>query len=107
MNQIAKEEHRRDMFSLIRKYEESNISAREFYRQYNLPEHIFYYWRRKYKEAHSPKDQGFIPVGIGPPVFPPVNELRGSVQIQYPTGVLVTLDNSVSIARIKALIKAI
>ncbi len=107
MNQIAKEEHRRDMFSLIRKYEESNMSARAFYRQHSLPEHIFYYWRRKYKEVHSPTEQGFLPVEIGPPVLSPLNELRGSVQIQYPNGVQVTLDKSVSISRIKALIKAI
>ena len=107
MNQIAKEEHRRDMFSLIRKYEKSNISAREFYRQYNLPEHIFYYWRRKYKEAHGPSEQGFLPVEMGPPVLPLVDEPRGDVQIRYPNGVLVTLDKSVSISRIKALIKAL
>jgi len=107
MNQTAKEEHRQDMFSLIKKFEESNTSAREFYRQHNLPAHIFYYWRRKYREAHSPTKQGFLPVEIGPPVLPPVNELRGSVHIQYPNGVLVTLDKSVSISRIKALIKAI
>jgi len=95
------------MFSLIKKHEESNISARAFYRQHNLPEHIFYYWRRKYKEAHGLSEKGFLPVEIGPPVLPPVNELRGGVQIHYPNGVQITLDNSVSIARIRALIKAI
>ena len=48
MDQAAKAEHRRDMFSLIMKYEKSNMSARAFYRQHNVPEHIFYYWRKKY-----------------------------------------------------------
>ena len=107
MDQAAKEEHRRDMFSLIKKQEESNISARAFYRQHNVPEHIFYYWRRKYKEAHGPSGQGFLPVEIGPPVLPPSNDTRGDIQIHYPNGVQITLDKSVSISRIKALIKAI
>jgi hypothetical protein len=107
MAQTGKEERRRDMFSLIMKYEKSNISAREFYRQHNLPGHIFYFWRRKYKEVHTPTEQGFLPVEIGPPVLPLVDEPRGIVQIQYPNGVLVTLNKSVSISRIKALIKAI
>lgn len=107
MHQTSKEKHQRDMFSLIMKYDESNISAREFNRQHNLPEHIFYYWRRKYREAHDPTEKGFLPIEVGPPVLPPVNELRGSVQIQYPNGVQVTLDKSVSISRIKALIQAI
>ena len=107
MDQSGKEEHRRDMFSLIKKQEESNISARAFYRQHNVPEHIFYYWRRKYKEAHGPAEKGFLPVEIGPPVLPPANDTRGDIQIHYPNGVHITLDKSVSISRIKALIKAI
>ena len=107
MDQAAKEEHRRAMFSLIMKYEKSNMSARVFYRQHNLPEHIFYYWRRKYKEAHGPAEKGFLPVEIGPPVLPPANDSRGDIQIHYPNGVQITLDKSVSISRIKALIKTI
>lgn len=107
MDQTGKEEHRRDMFSLIMKYEKSNMSARAFYRQHNVPEHIFYYWRRKYREVNSPQEQGFVPLEIGPPVLPPANDTRGDIQIHYPNGVSVTLDKSVSISRIKALIKAI
>ena len=107
MDQAAKEEHRRDMFSLIMKYEKSNMSARAFYRQHNLPEHIFYYWRRKYKAAHDSSEKGFLPVEIGPPVLPSAHDTRGDIQIHYPNGVQITLDKSVSISRIKALIKAI
>ncbi len=107
MDQSGKEEHRRDMFSLIMKYEKSNISARAFYRQHNLPEHIFYYWLRKYKAAYDSGEKGFLPVEIGPPVLPLVDESRGDIQIRYPNGVQITLDKSVSISRIKALIKAI
>ncbi len=95
------------MFSLIMKYEEINISARDFCQQYNLPEHIFYYWLRKYKKAQGPVEQGFIPVEIGSPVVPPVRDADGDIQIHFPNGVLITLDKSVSISRIKALIKTI
>jgi hypothetical protein len=107
MDQTGKEEHRRDMFSLIMRFEKGNMSARAFYRHHNLPEHIFYYWRKKYKEARGPSEQGFLPVEIDPPVLPLVDEPRGDVQIRYPNGVQITLDKSVSISRIKALIKAI
>lgn len=107
MTQSEKEERQRAMFSLIRKHLESNISAHEFYHQHNLPEHIFYYWRRKYIKAHHPAEKGFLPLEVSPPVLPPANEPIGSVHIQYPNGVQITLDKSVSISRIKALIKAI
>ena len=107
MNKAEQEERMREMFSLIRKFEESNISARAFYRQHNLPEHIFYYWRRKYKEVHQPSEKGFLPVEIISPVSSQANDSRGDIHIHYPNGVLVTLDRSVSISRIKALIKTI
>jgi transposase-like protein len=107
MNKTEQEEHRREMFSLIRDYQDSNMSARAFYRQHNVPEHIFYYWRRKYKEAHGSTEKGFLSVEIGPPVLPPVSEPSDHVQIEYPNGVRITLDKSVSISRLKALIKAI
>ncbi len=41
MTKAEQEERMREMFALIREYEESNISARAFYNQHNLPEHIF------------------------------------------------------------------
>lgn len=107
MTKSEKEERQRAMFSLIRKHQKSNISARDFYRQHNVPEHIFYYWRRKYIEANYPVEKGFLPLEVSPPVLPPANESGGSVHIQYPNGVQITLDKSVSISRIKALIKAI
>jgi hypothetical protein len=107
MTQSEKEERQRDMFSLIRKYEESNISARAFYLQHKVPEHIFYYWRRKYIEVHRPVEKSFLPLEVSLPLLPPVKEPIGSIQIQYPNGVQITLDKSVSISRIKALIKAI
>lgn len=107
MNKTEQEERQGEMFSLIRKYQDSNMSARAFYRQHNVPEHIFYYWRRKYKEQHGPVEKGFIPVEVRSPVLSPENEPGDGVHILYPNGVSVTLDKSVSISRLKALITVI
>ncbi|MDC7239335.1 MAG: hypothetical protein PQJ50_03140 [Spirochaetales bacterium] len=107
MNKSEQADHRQEMFSIIRKYLGSNMGARDFYRQHNLTEHRFYYWRRKYMDAHHSSDKGFVPVEVHKPIQPSVNEARGDIQIHYPNGVQVTLDRSVSITRIKALIKAI
>lgn len=103
---MKKQEHenwRREMFSLIKKWQESGISQKEFCIRHDLSEHAFYYWLRKYKLAHHTSNNGFLPVEISSPV----NDTRVDIQIYYPNGVLVTLDKSVSISRIKALIKAI
>jgi len=37
-------------------------------------ENIFYFWRRKYKEARGPGEKGFLPVEIGPPVSLQLNK---------------------------------
>jgi transposase-like protein len=107
MNKAQQANLRQEMFSIIRKYLGSNMSARAFYRQHNLTEHRFYYWRRKYMDTHHSFAEGFVPVEVQAPAPAPVNEARGDIQIHYPNGVQVTLDRSVSISWIKALIKAI
>jgi hypothetical protein len=95
------------MFSLIEKWHESGISQKEFCSRHDLSKHAFYYWLRKYKQFNQPSEKGFIPLEVGSPIIQPVNDTRGDICIRYPNGVLVTLDRTVSISRIKALIKAI
>ncbi len=89
MTKTEKEAPRRDMFSHIRKYQDSHTSARDFYRQHNLTEHIFYYWLRKYKEGQSPVEHGFLPVEASSPILSPKNDSREGVHIHYPNGVSV------------------
>jgi hypothetical protein len=97
---------RQEMFSLMKKYEESNLSAREFYPQHNMSDHKFYYWLRRYKEVQHSPDHGFIPVEVNSSV-PAAADVSGDIHIQYPNGVVVTLNKSVSISRLRALIKTV
>ncbi len=107
MKKQERENWRKEMFTLIKKWHESGISQKEFCSQHDLSMHAFYYWLRKYKQINQSSNNGFLPVEIGPQVLPPVNDTKEGIHIRYPNGVLVTLDKSVSISRIKALIKAI
>ena len=108
MNKAEKSEHRRKMFSLIKRYLESDMSGRDFYRQHNLSEHLFYYWRRQYLDSQpSSANNKFVAVEVKSPEQPSVNDIKGVIQIQYPNGVQVTVEESVSISRLRALIKAI
>lgn len=95
---------RQEMFSLMKKYEESNLPAREFYQQHNLSDHKFYYWLRRYNKVNSAPKQGFIPVEVNSSM-PVASDVSSDIQIQYPNGVVVTLDKTVSISRLRALIK--
>ncbi|HUT83038.1 MAG TPA: hypothetical protein VMX95_00185 [Thermodesulfobacteriota bacterium] len=103
MKKQERENWQLEMFSLIKKWQISGTSQKDFCSQHDLSMHAFYYWLRKYKQANPSSENGFLPVEIGPSG----NDIRGEIQIHYPNGVLVTLDKAVSLSRIKALIKAI
>ena len=90
----------------MKRYEASGITAKEFYRQHNVSDHKFYYWLRRYKKAQVVSEQGFIPVEVNN-AAPPAIDLSGDIHIQYPNGVVVTLDKSVNISRLRALIKTV
>ncbi len=103
MKKQERENWKNEMLLLIREWKESGINQKDFCRQHDLTMHSFYYWLRKYKQINTPLENGFLPVEIKPPV----NGTRGDIQIHYPNGVQITLDKSVSISRIRALIKSI
>jgi hypothetical protein len=103
MKKQERENWQKEMFSLIREWKESGIDQRDFCKHHDLSMHAFYYWLRKYKQINTSSENGFIPVELKPPV----NGTKEDIQIHYPNGVLVTLDKSVSISRIRALIKSI
>jgi len=104
MKKSERENWQREMFSLIRKWQNSGINQKDFCREHEITLHAFYYWLRKYKQAHQTTENGFVPVEIGTMVN---NSRKEEIQIHYPNGVLITLDKGVSLSRIKALIKVI
>ena len=54
------------MFPLIEAKWSSGLGAKEFCVAHDLPEHIFYYWQRKYREERQPDGGGFVQVEVGP-----------------------------------------
>ena len=103
MTKSERKNWQEEMFSLIKKWKESGINQADFCKQHDLSLHAFYYWLRKYKQVNTTAENEFLPVEIKPPV----NGNREDIKIHYPNGVLVSLDKSVSISRIRALIKAV
>jgi hypothetical protein len=103
MKKIERENWQKEMFSLIREWKESGTNQQDFCRQHDLSMHAFYYWLRKYKQVNTASENSFLPVEIRPPA----NGARDEIHIHYPNGVMITLDKSVSISRIRSLIKAI
>ena len=91
---------RDEMFQLIKKALESNLTNRKFCRENGLHEHVFYYWLKRYKENQSPV-KGFIPIKVNgqSPSFK-----NDKIEIHYPNGVHLSLPGHFDIIKIKALI---
>lgn len=104
MTKIERENWQQEMFTLIRKWKLSGIKQQEFCDRHDISIYMFYYWLRKYKQVESP-NSGFIPVEIQGSNNR--EREKGEIRIEYPNGVLLTVNDSVKISRIKALINAI
>lgn len=56
-----------EMFPLIRSWEESGQSQKDFCAQQGIKPHIFWYWLRRYREGQQDKEEpvaGFIPIQV-------------------------------------------
>ena len=105
MTKQERENWQKEMFTLIEQREKSGTNQKEFCTQHDLRSHVFYYWLSKYKRTSSTTGSGFVPVEISPDQTK--SKEQGEIHILYPNGVMVTLDESVNISRLRALIKTI
>jgi transposase-like protein len=104
MTKDKRENWNKEMLSLIKKWQKSGISQKEFCIDHDIPLHLFYYWLRKHRQTQSSSGSGFVPVEINP--SEDNRKEMEDIQIHYPNGVHLILSDKVSIPMIKALIKA-
>ncbi len=90
------------MFPLIKVWEKSGLHKKRFCKEYQIPEHLFYYWYRKYLQNNESTIEGFVPVKLNN------NEsITGSFEVSYPNGVRVSLPTGTNFSDIKSLIELI
>ena len=104
MKKVEGENWKTEMFLLIKKWQKSGISQKDFCIHHDIPLHLFYYWLRKHRQALSSSGSGFVAVEISP--SEDNRKVKEDIQIYYPNGVHLILSDNVSIPRIKALVKA-
>jgi len=104
MTKVERENCKTEMFLLIKKWQKSGISQKDFCIHHDIPLHIFYYWLRKQRQTPSSTGSVFVPVEISP--SEDNRKENEDIQIYYPNGVHLILSDKVSIPRIKALVKA-
>jgi hypothetical protein len=90
------QEQKQKMFKLIEACHKSGLSNKEWCRQNNIAEHIFYYWQANYKKENS-QAESFLPISTK-------QKTSTGIKIVYPNGVHIELSENTSPSIIATLI---
>jgi hypothetical protein len=96
-------EQREAMLSLIEQWQQSGLSQKAFYKQHNIPVHVFYYWLKCYKNQQAGLIQCVTPnsfVQLQPSQAP----LAGNIELQLTNGNRIIFHQPVGVDYLKALI---
>jgi hypothetical protein len=100
MNKAEKDQHYKEMISIIREWESSGTTQVQYFTDHGLKPSLFYYWLKRYRESSSPG--GFVPVQV----------VRGKntgktseaiIMIRYPNGTSIHLPYSTPLSTIRTL----
>ncbi len=92
------------MYSLIRKWEASNLTQQEFYHKHGIAKSTFSYWRNKYikEKTNSSSKENFIAVEIEKTGN--ANKNSEVLELVYPNGVRLVCSEGMELSRLKPLI---
>jgi len=99
----ASKEDRKAMLELIEQWHKSGKRQKDFYQEYNIPAHVFYYWHKCYR-----KQKGALPKPTPANRFvelkPSPVLTAGNVEVQFTSGHRIIFHQAVSADYLKALI---
>ena len=90
------------MQALIEKFDQSNVSKKQFCHQEGIPLSVFYYWQKKFKQTGQSSGIGFLPVEVNHKT-----NTQSSIEISFPNGVVMRLEAGCDMEMIRSLITSI
>lgn len=91
-----------DMFKLIEQWQISGKKQNDFFREYNIGIHKFYYWLKKYRSMNTPG--GFAPLKVTKGRYS-VSQIGIDIEIRYSNGTAIHLPATTNLAIIRQLIR--
>ncbi len=90
-----------EMFPLMRSWEQSDLSPKEFCSRHGIKPHIFWYWLRRYREREKAgqSQQNFIPIKVEPK-----ENKRIFAEIIYSDGTRLLLSEAVDLKVLRSLL---
>jgi hypothetical protein len=94
---------REEMFSMIRNWQQSDLTQKAYCEQHKIAYHVFHYWYKCFRDLQLPaKDEGFIPLKIQPSTS--VNTSGPHIELLLGDGKRLLFNQPVSSDFLKALI---
>ena len=84
MKREQREQQQEKMFSLIRKWQDSNQTQKVFCQEHEIKLATFHYWQKRYRNQVQEDLSGFIPLEIS-------SSVARVIEIRYPKGVILQL----------------
>ena len=94
---------RQAKIDLIQQWKDSGLTQKEFYRQQNIPQHVFYYWHKCYRNQQNRNDT--VPVStVDGFVQLTAPSAAANLEVQLPNGMRIVFHEPVPVDYLKALI---
>ena len=88
---------------LIQKWKDSGLTQKEFYQQQNIPQHVFYYWHKCYRDQQNGNDT--VPVSaVDGFVQLTAPSAAANLELQLPNGMRIIFHEPVRVEYLKVLI---
>lgn len=99
----ASNEQRASMLALIEQWGQSGMRQKDFYRQHNIPSHVFYYWLKRYQKQKT-RRRKLVPATNGFVQLQPSVLSSSNIELHLPNGNRIVFHQQVSVDYLKALI---
>lgn len=96
MSNQEKIRHKEKMLAIVEESLSSKLTRKAFCHQKGIPEPMFYYWLKKYREGQT--TGGFVPIRINTGQHPVQEQV---IEIAWPNGVVLRLPAGTSAVIIK------
>lgn len=106
MGYKLREKTEKEKFDFVKSCIESGTIRKAYCKQHGVSSATFYNWQKKYRESELKTDEKFIPVVISSPTKQPGKTIAKNIEIEisYPNGVRVKLNQEMDLPMLRALI---
>lgn len=93
---------RQAKMDLIQQWKDSGLTQKEFYQQQNIPQHVFYYWHKCYRDQQNKRDNVSTTANGFVQITP--SSSATNIDLYLPSGIHIVFHEPVPVDYLKALI---